>query len=57
MKGYPGFAQYQHVVIWEVKCSLEGLLSAEKINGWMFDLLLSSNQQNSNEIQQKGIPC
>ena len=41
----------------EVKCSLEGLLSAEKINGWMLDLLVSSNQQNSNEIQQKGIPC
>ena len=40
MKGYPRYAQYQHVLIWEVKCSLKGLLSAQKISGWMFNLFV-----------------
>ena len=40
MKGYPGYAQYQHVLIWEVKSSLKGLLSGEKISGWMSNLFV-----------------
>ena len=48
---YTKYAQYQHVLIsW-------GSLSAEKISGWMLDFFVSLNQQNSKEIQQKGISC